>query len=98
VGEAVQSSACLPLDSDEPHPTKELWGVYDHCHSKKKELITGCHANVHHILLGSTGISSGGKNFMEYLAGSNLQNLDQVNELTFVVCTSFDIITQANCR
>jgi hypothetical protein len=48
--ELIIPSAYLSYDSAEPSPTKEVRDIIDYCHSRKKQLITGCDANMHHIL------------------------------------------------
>jgi hypothetical protein len=58
--ELVVSSAYLPYDSDEPPPSKEVKGIIDYTHSRKKQLIFGCDANAHHTLWGSTGVNPKG--------------------------------------
>jgi hypothetical protein len=60
--------------------------VTDYCHSRRKQIITGCNANAHHTLWGSTGTNPRGEIFMEFLASSNLNILNHGNEHTFVVC------------
>jgi hypothetical protein len=44
--ELTVTSACLPYDSDEPPPLKELRDIIDYCCSRRKQLITG-YANAH---------------------------------------------------
>jgi hypothetical protein len=83
--ELIVASAYLPYDSDKPPPTKELWDVTDYCHIRKKQLIIGCDANIHHILCGSTDTNPREESFTEYLASSNLNILNQGNLPTFVV-------------
>jgi hypothetical protein len=53
--ELIVTSANLPYDSNEPPPNKEVRDIIEYCHSRKKQLIIGCDANVHHTLWGSTG-------------------------------------------
>jgi hypothetical protein len=67
-------------------------GVTDHCQSRRKQLIVGCDANAHHIglLLGST--STNLRDLMESLVSSNLNILNSINELTFVVCNRKEVI------
>jgi hypothetical protein len=55
--ELIVTSAYLPYDSDEPPPNKEVRDIFEYCHSRKKQLIIGCDANVHHTLWGSTDIN-----------------------------------------
>jgi hypothetical protein len=62
--ELVVTSAYLPYDSDEPPPSKEAKDI-DYCYSRKKQLIIGCDAIVHHILWGSTGVNPRGESLME---------------------------------
>jgi hypothetical protein len=83
--EIIIASTYLPYDSDEPPPTKELRDVIDYCCSGKKELIIGCDANVHHILWERTGTNPRGESLVEYLVISNLNILNQGNELAFVI-------------
>jgi hypothetical protein len=33
-----------------PTPTREIRGIIDYCSSRRKQLITGCDANAHHII------------------------------------------------
>jgi hypothetical protein len=82
--EVTIAPAYLPYDSDEPPPTKELRYINNYCGSRKKQLIIGCEANAQHILWGSTGTNPRGESFMD-LESSNLNILNQGNELTFVV-------------
>ncbi|PNF15260.1 hypothetical protein B7P43_G00966 [Cryptotermes secundus] len=65
---------------------KVLRDITDYCYSRKKELIIGCDANAHHILLGSTGTNPRGESLTEFLVSSNLNILNLGNEPTFVVC------------
>jgi hypothetical protein len=48
--ELIVTSVYLPYDSDEPPPNKEVRDVIEYCHSRKKQLITGCYANAHHTV------------------------------------------------
>jgi hypothetical protein len=67
----------LPYDSDKPPPTKELRDAVDYCSSRKKQLISGCNANAHHILRGSNNINPRGESPMKYLVSSNHNILNQ---------------------
>jgi hypothetical protein len=55
--EVIVTSACLPYDSDEPPPTKEMRDIINYCHSRKKQLIIGYDDNAHCILWGAPGKS-----------------------------------------
>jgi hypothetical protein len=59
--------------------------IFEHCRSRKKQVIIGCDANAHHNLWGGTGTNPRGESLMEYLVGSNLNILNRGNEPTFVV-------------
>jgi hypothetical protein len=84
-GSCEVDSAYLPYDSYKPPSTKEPRDVIDYCCSRKKQLIIGYDASVHHILWGSSGTNPRREDFMEYLVSSNLNITSQGNELTFVV-------------
>jgi hypothetical protein len=90
--ELINASAYLPYDSDEPPPTKEVRDITDYYHSRKKQLIIGCHANGHHILWGSTGTNPRGGSLMEFLVSSNLNILNHGNEPIFVACNRKEVI------
>jgi hypothetical protein len=90
--ELIDDSPYLPYDSDEPTPTKEVRDIFEHCQSRKKQLIVGCDANAHHILWGSTGTNPRGDSLMEYLVRSNLNILNHGNEPNFVVRNRKDVI------
>jgi hypothetical protein len=60
--ELIVTSAYLPYDSDEPPPNKEVRDIIEYCH-----IITGCDANAHHTLWGSTSSNPRGESLMEYL-------------------------------
>jgi hypothetical protein len=90
--ELVVSSAYLPYNSDEPTPSKEVKDIIDYCHSRKKQLITGCDANAQHTLWGSTGVNPRRESLMQYLVSSNLYILNCGNEPTFVVSNRKEVI------
>ncbi|PNF43884.1 hypothetical protein B7P43_G02776, partial [Cryptotermes secundus] len=83
--ELIIASVYLPYDSDGTPPTKEMRDVTDYCCSRKKQLIIGCDANVHHILWGSTDTTPRGESVMKFLVSSNLNILNHGNEPTFMV-------------
>jgi hypothetical protein len=58
--ELIVALAYLPYDSDEPPPAKEVRDIFEHCQSRKKQLIVRCDANAPHILWGSTGTNPRG--------------------------------------
>jgi hypothetical protein len=66
--------------------------ITDYCHSRKKQLITECHAKAHHTLWGSTSSNQRGDSLMEFLVSSNLNTLNHGNEPTFVVCNRKEVI------
>jgi hypothetical protein len=43
----IVASTYLPYDLDEPWSTKKLREVTDYCHSRKRQLVTGCDADTH---------------------------------------------------
>jgi hypothetical protein len=90
--ELTVASAYLPYDSNEPPPTKEMRDIIECRKSRKKQLIVGCDANMHHILWGSTGTNPRGESLMEFLVSSNLNILNCSNEPTFVVRNRKEVI------
>jgi hypothetical protein len=71
--ELIDASASLPYDSDEPTPTREVRNIIDNCHSRKKQLIMACEANVHHMLWESMGTNSRGESLMEFLVMAHVE-------------------------
>jgi hypothetical protein len=90
--ELIVASAYLPYDSDKPPTNKEVRDIIQHCQSRKKQLMVGCDANAHLILLGSTGTNPRGDGLMELLVSSNLNILNRGNESTFVVHNRKEVI------
>jgi hypothetical protein len=86
------TSAYLPCDSDKPPPMKELRDVTDYCSCRRKQLITGCDVNAHHILCGSNDINPRGESSVEYLVSSNVTILTQGNEPTFEISNKKEVI------
>jgi hypothetical protein len=66
--------------------------ITDYCHSRKKQLITGCDPNAHHTLWGSTGSNPRGESLMDFLVSSDLNILNHRNEPNFVVCNRREVI------
>jgi hypothetical protein len=88
----IVASAYLPYDrrtTADKGTTGRHWLLPQH----EKQHITGCDATAHHILWGSTGTNPRGETFTEYLASSNLNILNQGNELTFVVRNRMEVTT-----
>jgi hypothetical protein len=90
--ELIVISAYLPYDLDEPPPSKELTEVIDYCSTSRKQLIIGCDANSHHILLGSMDINPRGESLVEFLVSSNLNILNWGNEPAFVISNRREVI------
>jgi hypothetical protein len=90
--ELVVTSTHLPYDSDELPPSKEMKDIIDYCYGRKKQLIIGCDTHAQHTLWGSTGVNPRGESLMENLVSSNLNILNCVNELTFVVSNRKEVI------
>jgi hypothetical protein len=95
--ELIVASPYLPYDSDEPPPTKDVKNITDYCYSRKKQLIIGCDAYVHHTLLGSTGTNPRGENLLDFLVSSELNILNRGNEPNFVVCSRKEVF-DLTCR
>lgn len=68
--ELIVTSAYLSYDSDKYPPTKEMRDAIDYCNRRGKQ-VTGCDANVHHILRGSNDINPRRESEVEYLVSSN---------------------------
>jgi hypothetical protein len=77
-------SCCLPFDSLELPPTKELRDIISFAQKENLPIIIGMDANSHHVVWGSTDINSGGVALLEYIASTNLDILNQGTEPTFV--------------
>jgi hypothetical protein len=88
----VVTSAYLPYDSNEPPLTKEMRSVINHCNSSGRQLITGCDANAHHILWGSTDINPRGQSLAEHLVSSNMDSINRGNKPTFVISNRREVI------
>jgi hypothetical protein len=56
------------------------------------QLISGCDANAHHIIWGSTDINPQGECLMEYLVSKYLNILNKGNEPTFVISNRKEVI------
>jgi hypothetical protein len=92
IRELIVTSACLPYDSDEPPPPRELRDVVTHCCRNNLQLFAGCDANAHHIVSGSTGINPRGHYLLQYLVSTNLNILNKGNKPTFVVTNRQEVI------
>jgi hypothetical protein len=90
--EFIITLAYLPYDSDKPPPSKEMRDMVEHRQVRKKQLITGCDANSHHILWAIADVNSTEECLMEYLLSLNLNILNQGNEPTFVVRNRKEVI------
>jgi hypothetical protein len=72
----------LFYDSDEPLPSTELRDVITYCCKNNLQLIIGCDANAHHIILVSMNMNPREEYLMEYLRSTSLYILNKGNEPT----------------
>ena len=79
----VACSAYLPLDSEDPPPTREFDKLVRYCEEKNLQLVIGCNSNCHHTVWGSTNCSDRGVAFLEFLNSTNLEIVNQGNDPTF---------------
>jgi hypothetical protein len=71
---------------------KKWRDVIDYCSSRRKQLITGCDANTHHIPCWSNDINPRQESLVEYLMSSNITILKQGDKSTFMIRNRKEVI------
>ncbi|XP_043464543.1 uncharacterized protein LOC122499983 [Leptopilina heterotoma] len=84
-------------DLDEPAPSREVERLVDYCQRRGLPLIIGCDANAHHVVWGSTDINDRDRRLLDFLIDTDLDILNQGNELTFVTFNRKEVLNITIC-
>ncbi len=95
--DVVICSAYFPSDSGTPPPPKEFKELVEYCAERKLELLTGCDANAHHTVWGSSDVNSRGEDLCEYLMAQELLVLNKGKAPTFVTRVRQEVLDLTIC-
>jgi hypothetical protein len=90
--EIILGSSYLPYDDVEPPPSGKLEKLMTGCRAEVTHLLVGCDANAHHTSRGSTNINNRGESLFNYIMAYGLDIMNKGNRPTFFTSYSQEVI------
>lgn len=93
----IVASTYMPYDRNLLPPNQEFTDLVNYSKIRNLPLLTGCDANSHHLVWGSTNCNPQGEALLSFILTSNLETLNVGNEPTFVTSTRHEVIDITLC-